>query len=90
MVSDFLKSCSVAMVIVVAGVWDVMSNEDVVEYVRIRIAQNMRPAEVRNGRSPGLEHWNYVCVRVCVRSAKLCWTAAWPRTVAWGVLAATT
>ena len=37
----------VTIVIVVVGVWDVMSNERVVDYVRTRIAQNMRPAEVR-------------------------------------------
>lgn len=28
------------------GVWDVMTNEEVVEFIRKRIAEKMKPAEV--------------------------------------------
>ena len=33
-------------VIFVAGIWDVLSNQEVVDFVRTRIAQNMAPEHV--------------------------------------------
>ena len=36
--------------VVLSGIWDVLSNEEVVDFVRCRIAQGMKPDMVRTCR----------------------------------------
>ncbi len=56
----------------ILGVWDVMSNEEVVQFVRTRIAQKIKPAEVSclvlvmYSEAELLPFIVCVCVCVCV------------------------
>ena len=73
-------------VYVCVGVWDVMTNEEVLDFIRKRIAQMMKPDEVC--------HHSLDCPSIAPscssRFVNVCWITALPLIVVWEVWAVTT
>lgn len=38
--------CNLLSLVLFTGIWDVLSNQEVIDFVRIRIAQKMEPEQV--------------------------------------------